>query len=998
MRKQLGEHSWLAEIARCASALLLCSLSLAAQDFSRYGGKPISLIRFQPERQPVPDRELTSILPLQVGQPYRPEAGRAAMGALFRTGRFVNIALDLEEKPEGLVVTFITEPAWFVGNVDVGGAKPPTARGELINAVKLTLGTEFEDSMLNQGLENVENELRLDGFYESKVRYVLERDPEHQQVNIRFIVDSGKRARLGPPVFRGTTILSNEALTRATRWKTLFGYGKWAYVSDSRIRNGIRGIQTLYRKKEYLMAKTLFERLDFQPRERVAIPSLRLEAGPKVVIRANGAKLNSQTLRRLVPIYEEQSVDKDLLFEGSRKIASFLRSKGYFDAKVEHEVEQEDEVVDEIDPRKDARIDFNIERGRPYKVASLAIRGNKYFDRRTLEERIAVRPATPIRYRKGRYSDELLAGDRSSIEDLYRANGFLAVKVTAAAKRQTQGKAGEVTVDIAIEEGPQTLIESLRFEGAAESDLPVLERSVGAAAGQPFSLLTIQADREKVLNLLYQNGYAEAQFESRAETVTGEPNRVRLIYRIAAGSQFSVRDVVITGLRVTHPGLVKKQIGLIPGEPLNNQELLNSQRRLYDLRIFAKVDTAFQNPNGQEMARTVLVNLEEASRVSWNGGVGAEIARIGGGITSLNSTAGGTGFSPRVSLGVNRNNFLGLGHTIGAQTRLSTIQKRVLLSYLAPHFLNNEKISITATGLYDDARNIRTYNSKRLEGSLQLAQRLSLDNSLQYRYTFRNVNIDQNSIKIDPALIPVLAQPVRVGSFSTTFIQDRRDDPTDAKRGRYTTIDAALASQNFGGSTNFVRLLGRNSSYYRIGRDFVFARSLTAGILYPYSVSAALTDQTNVPLPERFFGGGANSHRGFPENQAGPRDLKTGFPVGGKAIMVNNLEFRFPILGDNLGGVVFHDAGNVYSDISKISFRWHQKDFTDYDYMVHAVGFGLRYKTPIGPVRIDLAFSPNSARFYGFKGSLEDLLAGRGSTTFQRVNQFQFHISLGQAF
>jgi outer membrane translocation and assembly module TamA len=120
--------------------------------------------------------------------------------------------------------------------------------------------------------------------------------------------------------------------------------------------------------------------------------------------------------------------------------------------------------------------------------------------------------------------------------------------------------------------------------------------------------------------------------------------------------------------------------------------------------------------------------------------------------------------------------------------------------------------------------------------------------------------------------------------------------------------------------------------------------------------------------------------------------------LGGKAVLTNNFELRFPLLGDNLGGVVFHDAGNVYSGASAISFRWSQRDLKDFDYMVHAFGLGLRYRTPIGPVRVDLALSPNSARFNGFEGSREDLLFGRGRANQLRVNRFQFHISLGQAF
>jgi outer membrane translocation and assembly module TamA len=198
-----------------------------------------------------------------------------------------------------------------------------------------------------------------------------------------------------------------------------------------------------------------------------------------------------------------------------------------------------------------------------------------------------------------------------------------------------------------------------------------------------------------------------------------------------------------------------------------------------------------------------------------------------------------------------------------------------------------------------------------------------------------------------------------------------------------------------GQGLNFLRLLLRNSTYHRAGREMVLARSVTFGILRSFDEGDPLKD---VPLPERFFAGGASSHRGFPDNQAGPRDLTTGFPVGGKAVLIHSTELRFPLLGDNVGGVLFHDAGNVYSSLNKLSFRFSQRDLTDFDYAVQAVGIGFRYRTPVGPVRLDLAFGVNTPRFMGFKGTREELLFGGGVFTEQRINRFQFHFSLGQAF
>jgi outer membrane protein assembly factor BamA len=263
---------------------------------------------------------------------------------------------------------------------------------------------------------------------------------------------------------------------------------------------------------------------------------------------------------------------------------------------------------------------------------------------------------------------------------------------------------------------------------------------------------------------------------------------------------------------------------------------------------------------------------------------------------------------------------------------------------------------------------------------------------MQYRLAYRRVSVDENTLKIEPQLIGLLSQPVRVGQISTTFIEDRRDDPIDPHRGVYSSVDLGLATKALASQSNFLRLLGRNSTYYQVGRDWVIARSTTFGFLKNMS-------DREIPLPERFFGGGATAHRGFPENQAGPRDLVTGFPLGGRAILTNQTEARFPLLGDNVGGVLFHDAGNVYRNLNAVSFRFKQHGSKDFDYMVHAVGLGVRYRTPVGPIRFDLAYSVNAPEFIGFKGTRQELLEGRGQRDVpQRINRFQFHFSLGQSF
>jgi outer membrane protein insertion porin family len=452
---------------------------------------------------------------------------------------------------------------------------------------------------------------------------------------------------------------------------------------------------------------------------------------------------------------------------------------------------------------------------------------------------------------------------------------------------------------------------------------------------------------------------------------------------------------------------VYRNLHINPGDPLSPTAITDTQRRLYDLGIFAKVESAIQNPNGETPSKYVLYEIDEARRYSMAVGLGAELARIGGCQTCLDAPAGQTGFAPRVSFDITRNNMWGVAHTLSLRTRVSTLQRQALLNYSWPRFGNKDAINLSFTGLYDDLRDVRTFSYKREEGSAQVSQRISKATTLLYRYTYRRVGIDEATLKISPLLIPLLSQPVRLGLLSGNMIQDRRDDPVDPRRGIYNTLDLGLAEHIFGSQRNFLRFLVRNATYHPIGKRFVLARSTEFGDIYAFRYAGDILQA--IPLPERFFAGGGTSNRAFPDYQAGPRDISTGFPLGGTALLFNQTELRFPLLGDNVGGVLFHDAGNVYSSLGNLSFRVSQRNLQDFDYMVHAVGFGLRYRTPIGPVRVDLAYSINPPRFFGFKGSQQDLInAGVNPCAIepgvpskcveQSVSHFQFFFSIGQTF
>lgn len=952
-----------------------------------FAGRRIATIRYAPETQPYSLSMMEQMNPVKAGDLFDSRKISAAIERLYETGRFYAVDVDAAMSGEEVILEFRTEPAWFVGRVAVNGSSDPPNDSQLIAASRLELGQDFAEDYLLESSQRIIELMRANGFYRAKVNPRFEYEPLTQQVNLTFDLTRTKRARFAPPIVTGAAGRTDSSILRATRWQRLWGLAGFKEVTESRVQTGLERVRYSFQARDFLMAKVALEKLEYMQEANRVRPHLRIDAGPRIQIRAEGARLSRGRLRQLVPVFQEHTVDRDLLVEGGRNISQYLQGQGYFDAAVDFETSPPSATGEQT-------ILYSIDRGPRFRLTHLDIRGNEYFDDKTVRERMAITPRTTLRYRNGRFSEELLRKDIEAIEYLYRANGFRDVKVNSRVERNHQSKSEEVSLYLTVREGAQWFVSGVEISGVNLRDFEYLRGLLQTAEGQPFSDTALVADRETILNFYFNNGYPDAKMELRTEADEAA-RRVSVKIEVTEGRRNFVRRVLVGGYRTTRPRLIYDRIPLETGDPLSQSAIIEAQRRLYDLGIFAKVDIALQNPQGNERDKNVLYRLEEASRYSYTFGFGAQLARIGGGLGTFNAPAGAPGFSPRVNFGVSRVNFMGLGHTVSFRGQLSAFQERAVVNYYAPQFTGNDRLNLSFTSLYDNSRDIRTFEAQRIESSIQLGQRLSKANTFQYRFTFRRVQIDQSTLAIDPALIPLFSQPVRLGIFSASFIQDKRDDPIDSHRGVYNTVDFGFAASAFGSQSDFFRLLYRNSTYHRVRKDLVLARMTTLGGMYSLSGRSLERD---VPLPERYFSGGGATHRGFPDNQAGPRDLSTGFPLGGKALVMNTLELRLPLIGDTIGGVLFHDMGNVYKDLDKISFRMSQRNVQDFDYMVHAVGFGIRYRTPVGPVRLDVAFSPNSPKFFGFKGTREELVQGGGSRLVQRINQLQFHFSLGQTF
>jgi outer membrane protein insertion porin family len=957
---------------------------VAAQTDS-YRGQRITAIYLEPRDQPLSRDQIGLSLAVRPGDAFSESRLSEAIERLFATGRYRDIWVSAETENGGVALTFHTAPETFISAVTVTGVPEPPNPARLASATGLELGAPLDEGDdLGDAVASLHDVLRANGFMGARVDYEMSHVARTQESSIHFRVTPGARARFTRPVFTGNPERSEGRLIRTTSWQRWWGLRGWKEVTEQRVGEGLEKLRSSYLKRDHLLARVVLKALHYNESANTIQPEVEVGSGPRVRIRAEGAKVGKGLMRDLVPIYQERTVDRELLLEGQNNLTEHFQAKGYFDAKVGF-------LMTEKNAGGEQEITYLIERGPRYKLVSLEFAGNRYFRDETIRERLSIIAARFPQYRRGRFSRALLERDQNVLLDLYRSNGFRDATVKGEVIENFAGKASELGVKVTIDEGPQWFVSDLELEGVNPRLLDEIGSLLTSTPGQPFSVVNVATDRDSVLNWYYNNGYPEATFDALMTPVEGE-ERLNLRYTVNEGRRLFVRDVLVNGLVETQPDLIANRITVAPDEPLSQGGIVETQRRLYDLGIFAKVDMAVQNPAGLERNKYVLMHVEEARRYSLNLGVGAEFGRLGGGGANFDSPAGATGFSPRVLVSLGKSNFAGLGHTISGTARVSAFQRRALANYFAPQFRGNENLNLTFSTLLDRSQDVRTFTSTRLESAVQIGQRLSRANTLQYRVILRNVGIDEQTLNIDPGLIPIFSQPVFVTVFSSSFIQDRRDDPLDSTRGVYNTVDFGYAPATLARKASYTRLSARNSTYHKVSRNVVLAR--TAAVGWQYNLQAGA-----VPLAERFYAGGANSHRGFPENQAGPRDPVTGFPVGGSAFLFIGAELRFPLLGDNLGAVLFHDMGNVYSSLSEISFRYKQQGVTDFDYAVQAGGLGLRLKTPVGPVRVDLAYAPNSPRFVGFRGTREDLIAGTGSYNVrQRVRPFQFHFSIGQSF
>jgi outer membrane protein assembly complex protein YaeT len=688
------------------------------------------------------------------------------------------------------------------------------------------------------------------------------------------------------------------------------------------------------------------------------------------------------------------------------------------------------------------------------------VEGNHYFGAPTLKQLLSVHEADTLDrhgaysqalvsadinavqavYQNNGFSSVKVTSESNTGETAASAGG-----ISAGTPSHRGSKTTPLTVVYHIEEGQQLRVGSVRLEGNEHVDAAKLTPQMNTVAGQLLSPQNLAGDRDTLLTDYLSRGFDQVRVAVTQQVEQADSSKMDVVFHITEGQQIFIRKVLLTGLHFTRPATVAKAITLHPGDPLNQTALQETQRNLYDFALFSEVDTAIENPTGGETYKTVLLQASEARRWALTLGFGLEAqtgkpqnncaSAIAGGVPC--NPNGKTGVSPRILADVTRNNLFGREESISLRGNYGLLEQKIDLVFQNPHFEGNRNFGLTFSAGYANSLDVSTYVASKLEGGIRMTEhfdspgsRISKANTLVYEFNFRRVKVEASSLQVYPGAIAQASTAVRVAGPAITWIRDTRDSPLDAHRGTYTSFQSFLTGGPFGAQTQFSRLDLSNSSYYQFDKGrFVLARSSR------YGQERAFGNPENdlIPLPERLYAGGATSLRGFGENSAGPRDPETGFPIGGAGALINSTELRLPPptlpwLGNTVSFVLFHDMGNVFTDAgdawaSALRVRQPNRDncktvadvndptsynpggpttstgqqgTCSFNYFSHTPGVGLRYHTPVGPIRFDFSYNLNPPIY---PVNIDYSLSfPKSAPHVGEANHFNFFFSLGQTF
>ena len=866
--------------------------------------------------EPVPD-EVSRLISVRPGTRFRPLVVRQSVKQVFALGRFRDVRVLSEEGPGGdLRLVFELDPIPRIARLSVEGA-PSGEELNLIATLGLEVGEPVPDDLPVRA-EAAENWLRSRGYLsaEANVRSI----PDGRDSPLVVEVTAGERARVGSVDILGV----DDELGRDVL--PALGISPDDPWIETEVTARVPGVEERLRARGFLFATAS---LDWRPNDTGDVQVfVSVDRGPEVTLEVQGFGASQGDAQDVVDRLSEGVLTLDAIEAARQELLAELRREGRRDGAV---------TVERVESPDGGHRNFlfSADAGPRYFVGVVSWEGAPPEE----EEHIAE---VLLPLRSGRpYREEEWRTLTDSLRRTLRRLGYFQAEVAPLEPGSPEPVDDGFSLDlrVRIEPGPAASIAAVRFEGNSAFGDAELAAVAAIAAGTPYVAEEIVGAREELETFHRNRGYLEAvvEVEAPVDPVTHEAD---VVFRIRPGSYFTVGGVIVAGLGTTRDSVIRSRLPFEEGDALGSGDLLEVRRRLVSMGIFRSVDVSLLEPEEPISERNVLIRVVEGPRTS----IG-----YGAGYSEREQVRGEGEWT--------RNNLFGMGHTLSLFGRFSLKGTRMVATYRGAESVEGEvPIFVSA---FRESQDRESLDFIRSGIGVQVTRRvLGRDVFLRYDLTTSELfDLKINPIEIDRNF----ADNLWLSAVSASVVTDTRDDPVDPGRGRFGIVDVEWSSALLRSRAPFLKGLAQQYLFFSVGERIVIAVAGRLGLAWTLGAE----EPALVPITERFFAGGATTLRGYKLDRAGPLD-PSGYPVGGNMLIIGNVEVRFPILG-SLRGAVFSDHGGVYSEVG--SFRLPD--------LGHNLGAGLRWNTPLGPLRFD----------YGIRlGDIGD--ARRG----------QWHFTIGHAF
>jgi outer membrane protein insertion porin family len=957
--------------------LLAASMRPAGAAVTDYLDRLVVEVHLQTGGADVRDPSLLDIVVTRTGEPLTMAKVRETLAHLYGLGRYRDVQVDATLKDGAVVLTYTLVPVQRVRRIVFEGPLK-LKESELRRAVVDRYGASPSLARAPEAVSTLQTIYRDHGY--SRAQVTARADAEGTSAALVFAIQPGVQARVGVIDVQGTpnepvpALLSKIGLKRADPYDGVALDRRLAKYAD-----GLRG-QGYYQAR---MAQLPRYASDAQTVDLV----LSVDPGPHVEIVFQGDPLSARERDELVPIAREHSIDEDILEDSKFAIEGRLRSRGYCTPRADYLRSATAGVL---------RIAFTVTRGPLCTLERADTTGNVSIPSDELAPMILLQGGQP-------FVESTLGSDVARIQGLYRRRGFAGVKVVPQVDRgEERAGAATVRVRLVITEGARSLIRTVVFDGNGALPAETLRPSVTSQPGQPYFEPQIASDADALSQLYLNRGYQEVSVQPDPRRAA-DPSSVDLHFIIHEGPQVLVDHVLIVGNARTKTDTIAREVQLKSGQPLSQQDEDETRSRLTALGIFRRVDISYLQLPGALTHRDVVVTVDEAplTTVGYGGGLegGKKLVSENGGPPSETFQ-----LAPRGFFEVGRRNIFGKDRSLNLVSRVSFTPRNIpggdtsttamdtggygfneyllRLTYGERRMFGTPADATFSGGIEQTERT--SFNFNRRSATATLARRVKRILAISGRYSIDHTRLFDYQVTnpADKPLIDRLFPQVRLSTVSGSLIRDTRNDAIDPGAGGLIGLDAELAARGIGSEVGFFKTFLQGFAYRKIdARGTVAAFGSRVGLAtgFPRTIVTVVDGQTitqvvdDLPASERFFAGGDTTVRGFALDRLGRPDTvdPSGFPKGGHGLVVLNAELRVPVRG-GLGVVGFLDAGNVFLHVNDMNLGQ----------LRGAVGFGIRYKSPIGPVRVDL----------GIK------LDRRIMTNGGRERPTALHISLGQAF